>query len=138
LLDFGHTDTLSNYTRHLDTFNGIATVSYTYSGQVFRCAVVHGPRFTTPRLTADRSREYLASFPANVLAIRLSAPESTGQVTVKVSLIRSQALDFQTASIDDGVNSVKLRGSSTVAGIRFASEARVVNSGGEHLLDSLA
>jgi hypothetical protein len=81
-----------------------------------------------------RSREYVASYPHGVLALRLSASEK-GKLNVKVSLSRSQWVLSQTASVSrsgGSGHSVALSANSgqSSGAITFWSEARIVNSGG--------
>ncbi len=83
----------------------------------------------------EKSREYIASYPHGVFAVRLSANQ-TGKVDVKVSLSRSQSVLSQTAHAEEGEaggHSVLLSANSgqTSGAITFWSDARVANSGGE-------
>ncbi|KAH9905574.1 Six-hairpin glycosidase-like protein [Xylariomycetidae sp. FL2044] len=112
-IDFGHSADRSNYLRYLDTYQGTAFVTYAYNG-------------------VNYTREYVASHPYGVLAIRLAANQ-TGAVDAEISLSRSQYVTSQTASSSDDIHSVLLKGSSgqTSDAILFSSEARVVNSGGD-------
>ncbi|KAI1169540.1 Six-hairpin glycosidase-like protein [Nemania sp. FL0916] len=112
-IDFGHSAAdRENYFRYLDTYQGNAFASYVYGG-------------------VNYTREYVASYPHGVLAIRLTASQD-GALNATVSLSRSQFMTSQTASSSGGVNSVSLKGNSgqTTDPITFSSEARVVNTDG--------
>ncbi|KAL2140697.1 hypothetical protein VTI28DRAFT_3482 [Corynascus sepedonium] len=114
-VDLGHGFGISDYTRWLDTFEGTASVNYTYDGTGY-------------------SREYVASYPHGVLAFRLSA-DQPGKLNAKFSLSRSQWVLSQTASVNDGDggHTVALSANSGQSSdaITFWSEARIVNSGGD-------
>jgi hypothetical protein len=77
------------------------------------------------------SREYVASHPAGVMAMRLSASQA-GKLDVKISLSRSQFVLAQSAAVNSGSSSVTLRANSGQASgaITFTSEARILNTGG--------
>ncbi|KAH6611775.1 glycoside hydrolase family 95 protein [Chaetomium sp. MPI-SDFR-AT-0129] len=111
-IDFGHGSGISSYTRWLDTYQGTVGVNYTHDG-------------------TDYSREYVASYPHGVLALRLSASEQ-GKLNVKLSLSRAQSVLSQSASVENGTGVISLSGNSGQSSdaITFWSEARVVNSGG--------
>lgn len=72
-------------------------------------------------------REYLASYPAGILAFRLTASQS-GKLNVKVGLTRNQSVASNAASSSGGVNAVTLKSNG---GIAFTAEARVVSDGGK-------
>jgi hypothetical protein len=72
-------------------------------------------------------REYLASYPAGILAFRLTASQS-GKLNVKVGLNRSQYVASNAASSSGGVNAVTLKSNG---GIAFTAEARVVSDAGK-------
>ncbi|KAH8705309.1 Six-hairpin glycosidase-like protein [Talaromyces proteolyticus] len=116
LLDFGlGTSNISSYLRYLDTYKGTAFVTYEYQG-------------------VNYTREYLASYPAGVIAIRLTASQAE-KLDVNVSLARTQNVTDQHASINSsivGKNSVVLSGNSGQSSdaISFDAEARVINHGG--------
>ncbi|KAF2875385.1 Six-hairpin glycosidase-like protein [Massariosphaeria phaeospora] len=114
-IDFGHNGTLGNYTRVLDTLQGTAITSYTLGG-------------------VDYTREYVASYPAGVLAFRMTASQSR-KLNVKVSLNRTKAVASNTASSSDGVHAITLKSNG---GIEFAAEARVVSDGGSISVDGQA
>jgi hypothetical protein len=80
------------------------------------------------------SREYIASYPAGVLAARLSSSQAK-KLNVKVSLSRSKWILDQHSNISSsivGTNSVILKGNSgqSSGAITFSSEARVINHDG--------
>jgi hypothetical protein len=90
-----------------------------------------------PKIYAENnSREYVASYPHGVLAIRLSA-DAPGKLNVKLSLSRSKWVLSQTAKTDSGAGGHKVALSAnsgqTSGAITFWSEARVVNSGGMYI-----
>ncbi|KAI1492303.1 Six-hairpin glycosidase-like protein [Biscogniauxia mediterranea] len=111
-IDFGHSANVTDYFRYLDTYRGTAFVSYVYGG-------------------VNYTREYVASYPYGVLAVRLSADQA-GALDANISLFRTQNMTSQTASSSNGIHSVFLGGDSgqAVDPIAFSSAARVVNSGG--------
>ncbi|KAI1499078.1 Six-hairpin glycosidase-like protein [Biscogniauxia marginata] len=112
-IDFGHSaNNVTDYFRYLDTYQGTAFVSYLYGG-------------------VNYTREYVASYPHGVLAIRLGA-DQVGSLDVNISLSRAQYVTSQTASSSGSSHSVFLGGNSGQASdpISFSSAARVVNSGG--------
>ncbi|KAI0593977.1 Six-hairpin glycosidase-like protein [Biscogniauxia sp. FL1348] len=111
-IDFGHLANVTDYFRYLDTYQGTAFVSYVYGG-------------------VNYTREYVASYPYGVLAVRLSAGQDS-MIDANISLSRTQNMTSQTASSSNGIYSVFLGGDSgqEVDPIAFSSAARVVNSGG--------
>jgi len=136
-LDFGHSaNSLSSYTRWLDTYRGIAGVSYVQGGVNYRLVGVYPPTERAGRLTGVTcSREYIGSYEHGILAFRLTANQ-TGKLSVKVSLSRSQWVLSQTASVSsggEGLHSLALSGNSGQDGgaITFWSEARVGHAKGE-------
>ncbi|EAQ89042.1 hypothetical protein CHGG_05661 [Chaetomium globosum CBS 148.51] len=111
-IDLGHGSGIGSYTRWLDTLEGTAGVNYLQGG-------------------TNYSREYVASYPHGVLAIRLTA-SAPGKLNAKISLSRSKWVTSQTAKTDSGTggHKVTLSGNSGSDALAFWSEARVVNSGG--------
>ncbi|KAI5920136.1 Six-hairpin glycosidase-like protein [Camillea tinctor] len=113
-IDFGHATAadVTDYFRYLDTYQGTAFVSYVYGG-------------------VNYTREYVASYPYGILAIRLSADQA-GALDANVSLSRTQNMISQTASSTDGTHAVFLGGDSgqDVEPIAFSSAARVISSEG--------
>lgn len=105
-IDFGHGN-LGSYARVLDTKQGTGWVTYTANG-------------------VNYTREYVASYPAGVLAFRITASQA-GKLNAKVSLSRKQGVRSQTASTSGG-NSVTLKVDS--GSIPFTAEARLVNDQG--------
>lgn len=75
-------------------------------------------------------REYVASYPAGVLAFRLSANQA-GKLNAKISLSRSKNVASNSASTSGGSNAVTLKSN---AAIGFTAEARVINNGGASIL----
>ncbi|KAL5372135.1 hypothetical protein DPSP01_013720 [Paraphaeosphaeria sporulosa] len=106
-IDFGHSGTLGGYTRVLDTRLGTAMVTYTLGG-------------------VNYTREYVASYPAGVLAFRMTASQA-GKLNAKISLNRSKNVASNSASTSGRVNAVTLKSNG---GITFTAEARVVSDGG--------
>jgi hypothetical protein len=74
-------------------------------------------------------REYVASYPAGVLAFRMTASQS-GKLNAKISLSRSKNVVSNAASASGGVNAITLKSNG---GIGFTAEARVVSDGGKAL-----
>jgi hypothetical protein len=78
-------------------------------------------------------REYIASFPNDVLAARFEASKD-GSLNLRASFSRSTGIVENKASIDDGVASLTLRGSSgqpdNEGPILFSGKARFVVDGG--------
>ncbi|KFY52790.1 hypothetical protein V496_08174 [Pseudogymnoascus sp. VKM F-4515 (FW-2607)] len=115
-LDFGHSDSsMSSYTRYLDTHQGSGFVTYNYGG-------------------INYTREYIASYPHGILAIRLTSSKPH-QLNVTVGLDRSKYSLYQYSNISSsivGSNSITLKGDSgqTSGAITFTSEARVINTKG--------
>jgi hypothetical protein len=84
-------------------------------------------------LTMGSRREYVASYPAGVLAFRMTANQP-GKLNLSISMNRSQTVASNTASSSNGVNAITLKSNG---GIGFTAEARVVNDGGELAFSSL-
>lgn len=78
-------------------------------------------------------REYVANYPAGVLAFRFTASKK-GKLNAKISLNRSQGVQSQTSSSSGGSGSIVLKVNS--GSIPFTSEARIFNDGGK-LFDPL-
>lgn len=110
-LDFGKTSPYTNYERELDLNTAIAKVQYEQDGIKFR-------------------REYFVSYPANVLAIRLSA-DKKGAIDFLVKLSRPEK--FITKQIDS--NALLMFGSLNNGlggnGISYASIVSVKSFGGK-------
>ncbi|OJJ72236.1 hypothetical protein ASPBRDRAFT_124923 [Aspergillus brasiliensis CBS 101740] len=112
VLDFGHDDAgISNYTRYLDLRAGVATVEYTYGGVRYR-------------------REYVASYPDGVVAVRLSSSQP-GSLNVVSSLARDRYVVSNNATVADDGGLLTLRAySNNVSNpIQFTAEARIVSDG---------
>ncbi|RAK95834.1 glycoside hydrolase family 95 protein [Aspergillus ibericus CBS 121593] len=112
-LDFGHEEAgISNYTRDLNLRTGVVGVEYVYRGVGYR-------------------REYVASYPDGVVAVRLSA-NRTGSVDVVCSVERDRYVVGNTATVVDGEGVLALTANSTdqAGPIRFTAEARIVTDGG--------
>ncbi|KAI9924186.1 hypothetical protein ASPWEDRAFT_174050 [Aspergillus wentii DTO 134E9] len=112
-VDFGHSaEGISSYVRYLDMNQGNAVVEYDYNGVRY-------------------SREYIASHPAGVIAIRLSA-DKTGSLYISLSLSRSLNATEVSASASNATGLLVLKansGQSTDA-ITFTSEAKIVTNDG--------
>ncbi|KAF2275438.1 uncharacterized protein EI97DRAFT_459345 [Westerdykella ornata] len=107
-IDFGHgSSQLSSYTRVLDTLHGTGWVTYTAGG-------------------VNYTREYVASYPAGVLAFRITS-RPAGRLNATISLTRAQGVQSQSASTSGG-NSITLKVNKD--SLPFTAEARVVNDGG--------
>ncbi|GIC90269.1 glycoside hydrolase family 95 protein [Aspergillus udagawae] len=112
-LDFGHdASTVRNYTRFLDLNTGVAGVRYQVGDVVY-------------------SREYVASHPDGVLAVRLRASKD-GALNVITSLERSRYAESLTAGSSKGIGTLTLKANSgqSTDPIRFTAQARVLNRGG--------
>ncbi|KOS20729.1 Alpha-L-fucosidase 2 [Escovopsis weberi] len=109
---FGHGDAL-DYQRWLDTRQGDSGVSYTFDG-------------------VDYTREYIASYPASVLAARFSASKD-GALAFNASFDRLEHILTNSASVEDGIGSIVMSGSSGQSladdPILFTGEARFVAPG---------
>lgn len=77
-------------------------------------------------LTNVLSREFVASYPAGVLAFRMTAGQA-GKLNAKVSLSRSKNVASLAASSSGGSNAITLKSNG---GIAFTAEARVVSDSG--------
>ncbi|GIK00913.1 hypothetical protein Aspvir_004943 [Aspergillus viridinutans] len=112
-LDFGHdASVLRNYTRFLDLNTGVAGVMYQVGDVVY-------------------SREYVASHPDEVLAVRLQASKN-GALNVITSLERSRYVESLTAGSSQGTGTLTLKANSGQSKdpIRFTAQGRVLNRGG--------
>ncbi|KAF6828353.1 alpha-l-fucosidase [Colletotrichum musicola] len=118
-LDFGHQDELENYVRWLDTRLGNSGSSYTQNGVNF-------------------TREFIASYPAGVLAARFSSSEEGG-LNLTASFSRLADILVNVASTAGGVNSVTMLGSSGQPldenPILFTGTARFVAPGAKFSAD---
>ncbi|PYI01394.1 alpha-L-fucosidase 2 precursor [Aspergillus sclerotiicarbonarius CBS 121057] len=112
-LDFGHEEAgTGNYTRALDLRTGVVGVEYMSRGVGFR-------------------REYVASYPDGVVALRLSSSRPGG-LDVVCSLERDRYVVGNTARVVDGEGVLTLTANSSAQTdpIRFTTEARIVADGG--------
>ncbi|KAI1842583.1 hypothetical protein JX265_012575 [Neoarthrinium moseri] len=111
-ISFGHATGRTNYFRYLDTYQGTAFVSYVYNN-------------------VNYTREYVASYPHGVLAMRFKA-QTAGKLDVTLSMSRSQYTLSNTASSSSGIYEVHLSGNSgqSSGAIAFSSTARIVTSSG--------
>ncbi|RHZ61832.1 glycoside hydrolase family 95 protein [Aspergillus thermomutatus] len=113
-LDFGHdASSVENYTRFLDLNKGVAGVRYQVGNVVY-------------------SREYVASHPNGVLAIRLKASKD-GALNVVTMLERSKYVESLTAESSNGMGTLTLKANSgqSTDPIRFTAQARVLSRGGQ-------
>ncbi|KAI0188707.1 glycoside hydrolase family 95 protein [Astrocystis sublimbata] len=111
-LDFGHSGDVGNYIRWLDTKAGNSGVSYTYKG-------------------VNYTREYVASVPAEVLAMRFNA-SADGSLSLTASISRSSGTVSSVGSIEDGTAVLTFQGSSGQNArdpILFTGKARFVAKG---------
>ncbi|KAF2729489.1 hypothetical protein EJ04DRAFT_588750 [Polyplosphaeria fusca] len=113
-IDFGH-GSVTGYQRVLDTMQGTGWVTYTAGG-------------------VNYTREFIASYPAGVLAFRMTAGQA-GKLNAKVSLSRSQGVQSQTSSTSNG-NSITLKVNS--GSVSFTAEARILSDGGTVTSDGKA
>ncbi|GAQ08717.1 alpha-L-fucosidase 2 [Aspergillus lentulus] len=113
-LDFGHDAAgVRNYTRFLDLNAGVAGVRYQVGDVVY-------------------SREYVASHPHGILAVRLRASKG-GALNVVASLERGRYVESLIAGRSKGMGTLTLKANSgqSTDPIRFTAQARVVNRGGQ-------
>ncbi|KAL5357112.1 Six-hairpin glycosidase-like protein [Aspergillus floccosus] len=118
-LDFNHNmNLMTNYRRYLDLYNGNAVVEYDYNGVRY-------------------SREYLASAPAGILAIRVTASEP-GNLTIACSLARDRYVIENSASSPNGTGLLRLKANTgdMEDPIQFISEARIFSHGGRVVSNS--
>jgi alpha-L-fucosidase 2 len=105
----GHAQGTTAYARQLDIGQSLHTVSYTHGGVKFK-------------------REALASYPAQVIALRLTA-DKRGQYTGSIELT-----DMHNAQINAEGNRIVASGALPNA-MRYASQVRVINEGGTLAID---
>ncbi|KAI1358580.1 glycoside hydrolase family 95 protein [Xylaria arbuscula] len=114
-LDFGHSGDVDNYARWLDTKAGNTGVSYTYNG-------------------VNYTREYVASFPADILAMRFNA-SSEGSLNLTASFSRSSNIVSNVGSFEEGVAVLTFQGSSGQSDdenpILFTGKAQFVADGAQ-------
>ncbi|KAI1763518.1 glycoside hydrolase family 95 protein [Hypoxylon sp. FL1150] len=110
---FGHLDGIENYVRWLDTKAGNSGASYTYGDAYY-------------------TREYIASFPADILAARFRTTE-LGGLSLNASIFRTENTLENVASIEDGIAILTYRGSSGQPAeqgpILFSGQVRFVATG---------
>lgn len=105
-----HSSDASSYERYLDTEDATAGVYYVNAGTAY-------------------FREYLASNPTNIVAIRIAANQ-TGKVTFRVHLRKGQSLN-RWEDYSKKIAAIIIGGKSDgVTGISFSSGARVAASDG--------
>ncbi len=119
-LDFskaGHTNSnVTNYVRDLDMRTGLATVSYDYDG-------VH------------YTREYLNSYPDNVLAIRITADQAA-KLSFDTSLTLASSYGFTNRVNTAEGSTITLRADLSDNGLKTMAKLQVLNEGGELLANS--
>ena len=101
----GHSSS-SNYNRELDLSTATGKVSYTSS-------------------SVNYTREYIASYPHNVVVARFSA-NKTGKQNLTISLTKGQGLSNGSVSYSNGV--ISLSGSLTT--VSYGARIKVINIGG--------
>lgn len=111
-LEMNNTNTISDYERWLDLGDGTSGISYVNNGTTFQ-------------------REYLASYPDDLIAIRITASQP-GAISFSVHLDRGHSLnrweDYSTPYNGDTI--VMGGASSGQNNIAWAAGARVIASGG--------
>ncbi|KAI0399200.1 glycosyl hydrolase family 65, N-terminal domain-containing protein [Xylaria palmicola] len=116
-LDFGHSGGADNYVRWLDTKAGNSGVSYSCNG-------------------INYIREYIASFPADVLAMRFNASVDNS-LNLTASITRSSGLVSNTGSMENSVAVLTFQGSSGQDDdenpIFFTGKARFVANGAANM-----
>ncbi|KAI1820124.1 Six-hairpin glycosidase-like protein [Xylaria intraflava] len=111
-LTMNHSSTVTGYERWLDLGDGTSGMYYNVSDVTY-------------------TREYIASNPADVIAIRIAA-STPGAVNFNVHLKKGESLNrFEDYSQKVGSDTIVIGGgSASVHAIGFASGARVVSDGG--------
>ncbi|KAF7307546.1 Glycoside hydrolase family 95 protein [Mycena indigotica] len=112
-IDFGHAGkTMTNYVRSLDTRQGVVGVQYTIGGATF-------------------SREYIASYPAGVLAARFKSSQK-GTLNMTITMTGNIKILSLVPSAAANNISLTLRGSSgqSVSPILWTGQARLVPDAG--------
>ena len=99
----------SGYTRGLDLEEGTAWVSYQMDGVAY-------------------TREYFASYPDHVMAVKRSASEE-GRITVDVSAESSQK-DAVNASVTAEGDTVTMKGTLRDNGLRYEADFKLIPTGG--------
>lgn len=84
------------------------------------CSLIKAMHLTRVR------REYVASYPAGVLAFRMTANQF-GKLNVDIALARSQNVASNAASSSGNINVITLKANG---GIPFTAEARIVSDTG--------
>jgi alpha-L-fucosidase 2 len=102
----GH-ENASNFRRELDLDAAVATTRYTVDGVTF-------------------TRELLASYPDNVIAVRITS-DKPGRLRFSVALDTPHQ---QATTIADGPDTLRMHGSVQADGLRFESRVRVAAEGG--------
>lgn len=113
ILDFGHDrNGIEDYVRSLDTYSGTATVSYVYDGVKY-------------------IREFIASYPGDVLAFRISASQKE-KLNFNMSLQRDKYVIKNEAKETNGVGELVLKAdtSEDEHPIQFTAGLRVLADGG--------
>ena len=115
LLDFGHKD-VSQYRRWLDLTTATAGVSYQCNGVTY-------------------NREYLASYPDRVIAVRLSA-DQPGKLSFTASLTTPQKLTGQQATADNNTGTLVIKAhvknlDEVESVLDIEGRARLVTEGGK-------
>ncbi len=103
---------VNNYRRMLDLENSTASVSYVIDGTIY-------------------TREYIASYPGDVMAVRLTVSGGTGKLNVDVSA-RSGQSDYKTSApvVTATGDTVLLTGDLKDNGLRYAAAFKVTQTGG--------
>lgn len=112
-IDFGNTSAYTNYERELDLNRAIAKVQYEQDGIKF-------------------SREYFVSYPANVLAIRLSA-DKKANINFRLSLSRPE--HFETTIVSDELIMQGTLAYAGADGMKYMARAKVKITGGKQFAE---
>ena len=115
-LDF-HQDAVDNYRRSLNLNEAIASVSYEKAGTRFR-------------------REYFASYPDNVIVIRLSASKKSALSFTVRPEIPYRERNERRGSITAKDNLLTLKGSIPLFSCNFEGQIKVLNEGGSATADT--
>lgn len=110
-LSFPGHEAAANYQRELDLDSAVATTRYEVEGVTY-------------------TREVLASYPDNVIALRLTASQP-GKLTLVIRLDSPHKSSATTVSLADGATRLELTGEVEPDGMRFASTLRLLAEGGK-------
>lgn len=115
LLDINHTS-VTNYTRSLNLNNAILNVSYDYDNVTY-------------------TREYLANYPDNVIAVKLSASKKKKiSFTLRAEtpyLRRTNEINTRTGNVVATKDLITLSGNIAHFNVNYEGQVKVINDGGK-------